>query len=308
MRATPGLGKRREMTRTLLIGATGQLGRELTRILAGPSLIAVSHDELEITDAVATDALLAKTRPGVIVNTSAFHAVDRCEDEPDRALAVNALAVRHLARRAAEHGSLLVHFSTDYVFAGDASRPYSEDDAPLPRSAYAVSKLAGECFVRALAPRHLVIRSAGLFGGGGSTGKGGNFVTSILRRARAGERLRVVADQVTAPTYTRDLAATVAILVDRALADPAIATGIVHATAAGQCSWHEFAVAIVAAAGIDVAVDAITTAALGAAAARPAYSVLDNARLSALGIARPAPWQDGLRRYLADRGELASSR
>src|SRR5258706_9236577 len=228
------------MTRTLLIGATGQLGSELAQLLAGPSLIAVSHDELEITDAAAVDALLATVRPDVVVNTSAFHAVDRCEDEPKRAFAVNALAVRHLARRAAEHGSLLVHFSTDYVFAGDGHRPYREDDLPLPRSAYATSKLAGECFVRALATRHLVVRSAGLFGGAGSAGKGGNFVAAILRRARAGEALRVVADQITAPTYTRDLAATVAALVDRALADPAIATGIVHATAAGQCSWHEF--------------------------------------------------------------------
>jgi dTDP-4-dehydrorhamnose reductase len=295
------------MTRTLLIGATGQLGSELARVLAGASLVAVSHDELEITDAAATDALLAKTRPDVIVNTSAFHAVDRCEDEAERAFAVNALAVRHLARRAAEYGSLLVHFSTDYVFAGDASRPYREDDTPLPRSAYATSKLAGECFVRALAPRHLVVRSAGLFGGG-STGKGGNFVTSILRRTRTGERLRVVADQVTAPTYTRDLATTVAALIERAVADRAVARGVVHATAAGQCSWHEFATAIVAAAGLDVAVEAITTAALGAAAARPAYSVLENGRLAALGIARPASWQDGLRRYLAARGELAPPR
>lgn len=296
------------MTRTLLIGATGQLGRELARLLAGNDLTAVSHDDLEITDLAATDALLAAVRPGVILNTSAFHAVDRCEDEPERAFAVNALAVRHLARRAGEHGSLLVHFSTDYVFAGDATCPYREDDVPLPRSAYATSKLAGECFVRALAPRHLVVRSAGLFGGDGSAGKGGNFVGAILRRARAGEPLRVVADQVTAPTYTRDLAATVAALVARAVADPAVATGVVHVTAAGQCSWHEFASAIVADAGLDVAVEAITTAALGARAARPAYSVLANTRLAALGIPRPAPWRDGLRRYLAERGELAPPR
>ncbi len=224
------------MPRTLLIGATGQLGRELARVLDASSLTAVSHDELEVTDAAATDSLLAAARPQVILNTTAFHAVDRCEDEPERAFAVNALAVRHLARRAAEHGSLLVHFSTDYVFAGDATRPYREDDLPLPRSAYATSKLAGECFVRALAPRHLIVRSAGLFGGDGSAGKGGNFVSTILRRARAGERLRVVADQVTAPTYTRDLAVTVAALVARAVAEPAVATGVVHATAAGQCS------------------------------------------------------------------------
>jgi dTDP-4-dehydrorhamnose reductase len=293
------------VTRLLLIGATGQLGSELARVLAGPALTAVTHDDLEITDAAATDALLARVKPDVILNTSAFHAVDRCEDELERAFAVNAFAVRHLARRAADHESLLVHFSTDYVFAGDATRPYAEGDSPLPRSAYATSKLAGECFVRALAPRHLVVRSAGLFGGGGSTGKGGNFVTAILRRARDGEPLRVVADQVTAPTYTRDLAATVAALVERAAADTGV-RGVVHATAGGACSWHEFASAIVAEAGLAVPVAAITTAELGARAPRPAYSVLANARLAALGIARPRPWREGLRAYLAERGELAS--
>ena len=296
------------MRRVLLIGSTGQLGRELAARLAGPSLTAVSHAELEITDAEATDRMLRDVRPEVILNTSAFHAVDRCEDEPERAFAVNAFAVRHLARRAAEHGSLLVHFSTDYVFGGDGRRPYREDDAPQPRSAYATSKLAGEYFVRALAPRHLVVRSAGLFGGAGSAGKGGNFVAAILRRARAGETLRVVADQVTAPTYTHDLAATVAALVERAAGDPSAAAGVVHATAAGECSWHEFARAIVADAGLDVAVAPISTAELGAPAPRPAYSVLENARLAALGIARPAPWRDGLRRYLAERGELAPAR
>jgi dTDP-4-dehydrorhamnose reductase len=296
------------VTRVLLIGSTGQLGRELATLLAGPSLTAVSHAELEITDAAATDALLARVRPGVILNTSAFHAVDRCEDEIERAFAVNAFAVRHLARRAAEHGSILVHFSTDYVFAGDAQRPYREDDLPLPRSAYATSKLAGECFVRALATRHVVVRSAGLFGGDGSAGKGGNFVSAILRRARAGETLRVVADQITAPTYTRDLAVTVASLVERACADPAVATGVVHATAGGACSWHEFATAIVADAGLGASVEAISTAELGARASRPAYSVLENARLTTLGIPRPAPWRDGLRRYLAERGDLAPAR
>lgn len=296
------------MSRTLLIGATGQLGRELARLLAGPALTALTHDDLEVTDAAAVDAVLATTRPDVILNTSAFHAVDRCEDEAERAFAVNAFAVRHLARRAAERGSLLVHFSTDYVFAGDTTRPYTETDMPLPRSAYATSKLAGECFVRALAPRHLVVRSAGLFGGVGSTGKGGNFVTAILRRARAGEPLRVVADQITAPTYTRDLATAVTALVARAVADPAVATGVVHVTAAGECSWHEFATAIVAGAGLDIPIAPITTAELGARAPRPAYSVLANDRLAALGIPRPAPWRDGLRRYLTEAGEVAPPR
>jgi dTDP-4-dehydrorhamnose reductase len=285
---------------TLLIGADGQLGSELAVLLAGPELHAVTHADLEITDAAAVDACLARVAPDVVVNTAAFHAVDRCEDEPETAFAVNALAVRHLARRARERGHLLVHLSTDYVFDGRAARPYREDDVPLPLSAYATSKLAGECFVRALAPRHLVVRSAGLFGGAGARGKGGNFVESILRRARAGEPLRVVADQVTAPTYTRDLAATVTTLIERARVDASI-HGVVHATAEGSCSWHAFACAILEDAGIVVQVAAISTRELAAPAARPAYSVLANARLAALAIPRPRPWRDGLRAYLAAR-------
>jgi dTDP-4-dehydrorhamnose reductase len=292
------------MPGTLLIGASGQLGSELARLLAGPDLTAVTHDEVEVTHFAATDALLARVAPEVIINTAAFHAVDRCEDEPAQAYAVNALAVRHLARRAAERGSLLVHFSTDYVFDGHGTQPYREDDVPRPASAYAVSKLAGEHFVQALAPHHLIVRSAGLFGGAGSKGKGGNFVETVLRRARAGEALRIVADQVTAPTYTRDLAATVVALVARARAAPGIASGIVHATAAGQCSWHEFACAILAEARLAAPVTAITTAELRAPARRPAYSVLANTRLAELGIARPREWREGLRAYLGERGHL----
>lgn len=289
---------------TLIIGATGQLGSALVRVLGGAGTTGVGHEELEITDAAAVDVLLARVDPRVIVNTSAFHAVDRCEDEPERAYAVNALAVRHLARRARDRGVLLVHCSTDYVFAGDATHPYREEDLPLPQSAYAVSKLAGECFVQAHAGPHLVVRSAGLFGGAGSRGKGGNFVETILRRARAGEPLRVVTDQVTAPTYTHDLAVAMAALVERALAEPAVARGVVHVTAAGSCSWRDFARAIVDAAGLDVPIAGITSAELAAPARRPAYSVLENARLAALGLPRPRPWHEGLDAYLADRGHL----
>jgi dTDP-4-dehydrorhamnose reductase len=294
------------MPRTLLIGATGQLGSELAALLAGPDLVAVGHDELEITDAGATAALVARVAPDVIVNTSAFHAVDRCEGEPERALAVNALAVRQLAARAADAGALLVHFSTDYVFGGAPStppRPYGEDAAPAPQSAYAVSKLAGECFVRALAPRHLVIRSAGLFGGAGSRGKGGNFVEAILRRARAGEALRVVDDQVTAPTYTGHLAPVVVALIEEERRRPGEVHGIVHATADGACSWHELAAAILAEAGIAAPIARISSRELAAPAARPGYSILANDRLAALGLARPPHWREGLRTYLARRRE-----
>jgi dTDP-4-dehydrorhamnose reductase len=295
------------MTRIALIGASGQLGRELARRLAGPDLVALAHGDLEVTDDAAVDAMLAGVAPDVVLNTTAFHAVDHVESEPARAYEVNALAPRHLARRTAERGALLVHFSTDFVFDGSpppgaaTRRPYREDDPPHPLSAYAVSKLAGEHFVRAASPRHVVVRSAGLFGGTGSAGKGGNFVEAVLRRAHAGEALRVVDDQVTAPTFTRDVAAAVTALVERDATQPGIAGGIVHVTAAGECSWYTFARAILDASGLDVPLTAISSAELAAPARRPSYSVLENARLAALGIARPRHWREGLADYLRER-------
>lgn len=276
--------------RALVVGSLGQLGRELVAVLGEGVAWAGDREGLDVTDAGAVAAVVQRVGPDIIFNATAYNKVDQAEAETAVAFAVNALGPRHLALAARERGALLVHFSTDYVFDGRASRPYREEDYPRPLGAYGVSKLAGEQLVAATGAEHLVIRTSGLLGRGGSGQKGGSFVDRILTRARAGQPLRVVADQHFSPTSALDLAGAALALVG------AGARGVFHVTNAGSCSWHELAVAALAQAGIDVGVEAIDTADLASAARRPAYSVLDNARYLALGLPALPQWREVLAR------------
>lgn len=222
----------------LVIGAAGQVGQEFARLLEPGAWTALTHEELDVTDPTRVRAALGD-RPGdVVVNLAAFHNVNLCEEQPQTALAVNGLGALHVARAAAELGRKVVYFSSDYVFGADAARrtPYTEADAPAPLNVYGTSKVAGEQFVRQAAADHLIVRTSSLFGAVTSR-KGWTFPETMLRRARAGEPLRVVRDQLMAPTYTRDLAETVLRLV------AADARGTVHVTNSGCCSWYYLAVA-----------------------------------------------------------------
>jgi dTDP-4-dehydrorhamnose reductase len=279
--------------RALVAGAEGQLGVALCRRLGSRLAWAGGRAELDVRDAEAVRRRVGEVRPDVVINASAYNKVDRAETEPGEALAVNAEGPLHIARAAREVGALVVHVSTDYVFDGRRSEPYREEDRPNPTSAYGVSKLAGELLVASAAPEHLVVRTSGVFGAGGSKAKGGSFVERILARARAGEPLRVVADQVFSPTYAPDLAGGVLALVE------AGARGLFHVTNQGSCTWHEMATAALEIAGPRVAVQAIRTEELGAAARRPAYSVLDNARYLGLGLTPLRPWREALRDMLS---------
>jgi dTDP-4-dehydrorhamnose reductase len=274
--------------RALVAGSAGQLGRELLARLGDEVAWEGGRTELDVTDGAAVAALVARVRPDVVFNATAFNRVDAAEAEPLAAFAVNAAGPHFLARAARDAGALLVHVSTDYVFDGTASRPYREDDPVRPLGAYGASKLAGEHLVAA-AGEHLVVRTSGVLGRGGSEQKGGSFVGRIVAQARAGRPLRVVADQVFAPTSAPDLAAALVALVRGG------ARGLVHVTNAGSCSWHELAVAALAAAGLDAPVERIRAADLGLAARRPAYSVLDTSRGIALGLPPPRHWRDALR-------------
>ena len=286
--------------RVVVVGAAGQLGRELVRALPPTSTIALSRADLDVRDAGAVAARIAALRPAIVVNAAADNRVDHAERAPDEAVAVNALAVAALAAACRAQDAWLVQMSTDYVFDGRASVPYREDDAPNPLGAYARSKLAGELLARALAPRHAVVRVAGLYATGGSQAKGGSFVDRLLAQARSGAPLRVVADQVTAPTWARDVAAALGRLLPRFARGDAPA-GVYHVTNAGSCSWHEFACAALELAGVDARVERITGAELQAPAPRPAYSVLANTRLTTLGEPPLRPWRDALAAYLADQ-------
>jgi dTDP-4-dehydrorhamnose reductase len=287
------------VSRILLLGAGGQLGTDLAQAFAGPDLVAVSRDALDVTDAGATAEAVARHAAAVVLNATAFNRVDDAEADPGPAFAINAVAVHHLAWAATRIGARLVHFSTDYVFGAAGPGPFDEDAPPAPANAYGVSKLAGEHLVRSADPRHLVIRSTGLYGTAGSRGKGGNFVETMLRLAREGRPIRVVADQVLTPTYTADLAAGVRRLLE---ADPP--GGVYHLTNDGACSWFEFASRIFALTGHAPDLAPTASAAYGAPARRPANSVLRNMRGASLGLAPLRPWPEALRAYLVAKGHL----
>jgi dTDP-4-dehydrorhamnose reductase len=274
--------------KALVVGSAGQLGRERRAERGDEVAWAGGRGDLDVTDAAAAAALVARVRPEVVFNAAAYNKVDGAEEDPAGAFAVNALGPRALANAVREAGALLVHFSTDYVFDGDLSRPYREDDRPGPLSVYGASKLAGEMLVRASGAEHLVVRTSAVLGRGGSAQKGGSFVDRILARARAGLPLRVVGDQVLAPTIAVDLARAATFFARTG------ARGLVHVTNAGSCSWHDLAVAALELAGLHVPVEKIATADLGAPARRPAYSVLDCSRSLGLGLAPMRPWRAGL--------------
>ncbi len=280
------------MSQIAVIGAAGQLGSDLMCVL-GEGALPLGHPEIELTQPVSIAAALAGRGVSRVINCAAYNLVDKAESEPEAAYAVNAFGVRNLARWCGAHDVPLLHVSTDYVFGLDAQRatPYSVDDATGPVSAYGASKLAGEHFVRSLCPRHWVVRTCGLYGRNATRGKG-NFVETMLRLGRERPELRIVADQVCTPTSTSDLAIALAALVQT---DD---YGVYHATNAGRCSWHEFAAEIFRVAGLSPVLKPITAQEYGAAAKRPAFSVLDCSRLTAACGVTLRSWPEALQDYL----------
>jgi len=281
--------------RIAVIGAKGQLGSDLVPLL-GTRVDPLGHDEIELTDPASVETTLSARQPTHVVNCAAYNLVDRAEDEPEAAFRVNAFGTRHLARWCAAHDVPLVHVSTDYVFGIDASRsqPWLETDSTGPVSVYGSSKLAGETFVRAICPRHVVVRTCGLYGQHAARGKG-NFVETMLRLGKERPELKIVADQRCTPTSTADLAIAIVQLIE------SDANGVYHATNSGDCSWFEFATEIFRLASLTVKVIPVTAASYGAKARRPDYSVLDGGKLaSTIGSPMP-PWQDAVARYLQPR-------
>jgi len=286
--------------RIALIGANGQLGSDLVKVLRpNHDLTPLTHADVEVTDPESVEKMMQRVEPDVVLNMAAFHKVDACEDEVERTFAVNAYGVRNLASACRAHGTTLAHMSTDYVFGGDRSRatPYVETDLPAPINIYGVSKLAGEHLVRYMLERCFIFRVAGLYGVAGSSGKGGNFVELMLRLAHEGKDIRVVDDQRTTPTYTADLARQIEAVIqtDR--------YGLYHATCQGDCTWYEFAAEIFGQSGLSPNLSRARTGDFGEKATRPAYSVLENQALQAIGIDMMRPWQESLAVYLEERGQ-----
>jgi dTDP-4-dehydrorhamnose reductase len=288
--------------RVLIIGGGGQLASDLEAVLRPRAdVFAPCRADLDITDDAAVDAVFDEMWPTTVYNCAAFHNVEVCEREEDRAFEVNARSVKRLATRCADHGARLVHLSTNYVFDGAADPPYGEDELPSPRSTYAISKLAGEHAALAYAPGALVVRTAGLYGLHGSVSKGGNFVTRMIRRAREQGALKVVVDQSLTPTFTFDLAAGIFAAVE------AKVTGTLHVTNSGATSWHGFTEMIMDLAGVAVPVEAVSTLRQPNAADRPLNGVLVSPVSARVGLAPLRPWQAALADYLERAGILAGA-
>lgn len=279
--AAQGASVARVSAPILVTGGGGMLAAALGSIF-GDEVDLVSRSALDITDPDAVrDAIAGRV---AVINAAAYTAVDDAESHEDDARAVNARGPENVARACAETGARLIHVSTDYVFAGDATTPYAEDAAPNPTSAYGRTKLAGEIAVMAAHPRGAsVVRTAWLYGAGGRS-----FVATMLAKARAGDPVSVVTDQVGQPTWTRD----VAVRIRNLLEAPA---GVYHATNSGSCSWWDLAVAVYDEIGADVHLVSPTTSAdFVRPAPRPAYSVLGDGAAHAAHIPPLRPWRDAL--------------
>ena len=263
------------------------LGQDLAAHLAARhEVLPLGRSDADITDSRAVAQAIASRRPDVVIHAAAFTAVDDCEQKPELASQVNGEGTRNVALACGQIGARMLYVSTDYVFDGQKDSPYVETDRPNPINAYGKSKLQGENYVRVLQDSWIV-RVSWLFG---PLGK--NFVRTILGRAREGQNLRVVDDQVGAPTYTVDASEKIGLILERG------APGIYHVTNQGYCSWFEFAAEILAQAGLEGSpLSPISSLALGKPAARPKNSRLANTRLAS-GMGLLPPWQDALRRYL----------
>ena len=285
----------------VVTGAGGQLGRQLLASWGEDEVTGLTREDLDVTDEGAVLATITELAPDVLVNCAAWTAVDACEDDPDRAHRVNALAPWWLARACRVVGARLVHVSTDYVFGGaaprradGAARGWTEFDPVDPRSVYGRSKAAGEQLVRSTLPEHHIVRTAWVCGGHGR-----NFVTTMLSLADRGGPVRVVDDQHGSPTFTADLAVA---LRELAASDR---HGTWHRTNAGTASWYDLAAATFELAGREVDLGPQPSSALDRAAPRPPWSVLDDTHATAAGLQAMPPWRAGLRSLLEELGELA---
>jgi dTDP-4-dehydrorhamnose reductase len=283
------------MKKILLIGKTGQLGGEI--INDSPvfdfEVVSFGKEELDVTNEVQVKEKIDKIKPDILINTSAYHVVPKCEENPTVAMAINFIAVRNLAKACRERNITFVTFSTDYVFDGKKGSPYEEYDMPNPLQIYGLSKLAGEyAALNIFLDRTFVIRTTGIYGGKtGSPEKNGNFVLNIIKEAQDKEMVEVSSEQIVSPTFAGDLSkATLKLL--KSQAKP----GLYHLTNEGYCSWYEFTQEIFKLAKINKEIKPINRGGSSGKMKRPKFSALKNTKAKALGIELPS-WQNGLRLY-----------
>lgn len=289
--------------KVLLLGYQGQVGQELYRLLQeSAQLTAWSRSELDLAETGRIVPAVVDQGPDVIINAAAYTAVDKAEQEPELAHQINAIAPEELAKAAKDCGAVLLHLSTDYVFDGQQNQPYQPHMSPNPLGMYGQSKQAGELAIQSLTPRHLILRTAWVYGAMGK----GNFVKTMLRLGAERETLRVVYDQIGSPTWARDIARTVIALLTQTEEATFDAFGTYHYTNSGIASWYDFAVAIFEEARVLgyplrlTQVQPITSDQYPTPAKRPAYSVLANEKL-AQQLGQTAPhWRTSLRQMLKE--------
>ncbi len=283
--------------KTLVIGSTGQLGSACVEVFrnAGHDVIPASHAQVEVTDWRSVRRAVEHGHPDVAINCAAYVRVNDAEDHADDAFRVNAVGALHVARACAEFNTLCVYVSTDYVFDGAVSRPYTEEDACRPLNVYGTSKLAGEYLVQQCGPPWLIARVASLFGKAGSRGKGGNFVDTIVSKARAGYPIRVVNDVRMSPTYALDAARALQQLVSHGK------TGLFHVANGGSCTWFEFTQKILELAGLDAVPEPVPSAEYPTKAHRPRNSSLDSTKLPPEVRPFLRSWEEALTAYLLEK-------
>jgi dTDP-4-dehydrorhamnose reductase len=283
--------------RVAIVGANGQLGTDVYTEFesGGHNAVGLTHEQIEITDPASVRDVLGGASPDLVINTAAMHHVDRCESRAREAYAVNAVGARNLALFSQDSDVPLMHVSTDYVFDGKKRSPYLETDLPGPINVYGNTKLAGEHFVACTAERSFVLRVSGLYGVNVCRAKGPNFVERMLGLAASRDEVRVVDDEVLTPTSTREVARQMVRLAE------ADCYGVIHATAGGGCSWFEFTREAFRLAGVTTRLEVARPDEFPAKAPRPAYCVLENARLEEAGLNRMKPWNEALAEYMRCR-------
>jgi dTDP-4-dehydrorhamnose reductase len=278
--------------RVAVVGSRGQLGAAVVHECStAHDVIALTRQDLDVTDDDLVRATMGRIRPDTIINCAGFNDVDVAEDRPVQALNANAFAVRALAQAAADQGATFVHYSTDFVFDGSKSTPYTEDDRPNPRSVYAVSKLLGEWFA-ADAPRAFVLRVESLFGRAPGAPPAKGSAASLLNAMLAGQEVRVFVDRTVTPTYVIDAARAT-----RQILECGVEPGLYHCVNSDQCTWLEFVRELARHLKLEPRLRPIRLADVTLRAVRPRYCALSNARLASVGIVMPR-WRDAVARYL----------
>jgi len=282
-----------------VIGADGQLGTDICVALDQNQhqVVRLTIADIEISDGNSVSRVLKEIQPQWVINTAAFHHVEKCEEEPIKAFEVNALGARNVALVCREIDAVLLHISTDYIFDGKKRAPYVESDKPMPLNVYANTKLAGEYFVEAACEKHYILRVSGIYGKNPCLGKGGrNFVDLMIKLSQEREEVRVVDNEILTPTSTVEISRQIVKMID---AKPHY--GIYHCTAEGRCSWYEFAAEIFEITKPNIKFNKAAPGEFAVKVQRPEYSVLENRNLKDQGINIMRHWKDGLREYLANR-------